>query len=154
MPYMFDTMFSAEGRRAKSSSRKRFKTLKTIDSDLREVLHEDEKVYFLAKNEVNSALDNLRSSFLRVGLFALSQNRRVVLLTTERILLLRIGRKDKLTKLKSQMRYAAIQRVSSTSFANLNLVDLLVGALFVFAIFHEIDALHTRNVARQGIYPG
>lgn len=113
MPYFFDKIFSAKGWRERSLSKRKFKLLKGIDKQIRAMLNEGEKVYFLSSGIESSFAE----SFL-LGWVMYYINRMAIIFTTQRILLLQIGTRDKLLHLKFQIRYPAITQSSRSFFGN------------------------------------
>lgn len=113
VPYLFDKIFSAEGWRARSLSKKKFKLLKKIDSQVRAMLREGEKVYFITWGVESSLLE----SFF-VGQIMYYINRAAFVFTTERILLLQISVRNKPLHLKSQIEYLAIAKIGRTMLGN------------------------------------
>jgi hypothetical protein len=108
-PYDYPLLFSTEGWWARRRSRQRFRLLKGIDPKLREVLREDERVYFITTGTTVS----LGEQFF-VGWLAYYLNRRALVFTTERILFVAIDRRHRARALLSQIPYAALASVRTT----------------------------------------
>ncbi len=108
-PYVYSAVFPSSNFRERSASRKRFKLLQRIDEELRAMLHEGERVYFLTSG---IAISFWESYFL--GLFMYYINRRAIVLTSERIMLLQINWRRRPGKLRTQIQYPAITRVTRT----------------------------------------
>lgn len=110
MPYIFDNFFSTEGWGAKSASKKKFQLLKAIDNQVRKMLEADEKVHFITPGvEVSGG-----EAFFIGALWLQYINRRALIFTNKRILLLQIDSKNKPRPLKYQIRYPAIKKISSS----------------------------------------
>lgn len=113
MPYSFDKIFSTEGWGAKSLSKKKFKLLKEIDSQIRAMLNENEKVQFISWGVDTPLIDQF---FIGWVLYYI--NRMAFVFTTERILLLQISTRNKPLALKGQIRYPAIAKSGHTIFGD------------------------------------
>ena len=108
-PYDYGMMFKADGFFARWRSKKRFSLLKGIDVQLRRVLHDGEKVFFMTPGTTVS----IGEQFF-VGWIAYYLNARALVFTTERVLLLAIDSRKRAGRLVSQIPYTAIASVSST----------------------------------------
>lgn len=109
-PYEFALLFQAEGWRARRRARIRFKMLRAIDSQLRRMLRSDERVYFVTSGTTTDASEHF---FFNAGI-AQALNRRALVLTTERVLLLQIDHRQRPRELASQISYASIAEVKAT----------------------------------------
>lgn len=107
MPYCFDKIFSTEGWGAKSLSKKKFKLLKNIDSQIRAMLNENEKVHFISWGVQSSALE---SSFIEWSYYI---SRVAFVFTNQRIIFLRISSRNKPLELRYQIRYPVITKIGS-----------------------------------------
>ncbi|MFI5316006.1 MAG: hypothetical protein ACHQ6T_09900 [Myxococcota bacterium] len=107
--YAFSKIFEAKAWGAARRNRERLKLLQSLDRALEEMLHDGERVECVAWGEEYSLLE---SYFLRV--WAHFMNRRALLLTSERVLVLQISVRRKLLELKSQVRFAAIEKAKTT----------------------------------------
>jgi hypothetical protein len=116
-------MFSRDGFFARRRSKKRFKLLRAIDGKVRQILRPDERVFFATTGTTLS----LSEQFF-VGWMAMYLNRRALVFTTERILLLQVDRHFRPHGLVSQMPLPAIASVKST----------LSGACRVKLLNHEV----------------
>lgn len=116
MPYSFDKIFSVEGWGAKSLSKKKFKLLKNIDNQIREMLNENEKVHFISWGVQSSTLE---SFFIGWVIYYIS--RMAFVFTNQRILLLQISSRNKPLHLRCQIKYPAITKISSTILRNLKI---------------------------------
>lgn len=149
MPYLFDKIFSAEGKDAKSLLQKKFKLLKSIDREVREMLNEDEKVYFLSSGLQTSIAEEY---FAGVA-YAFSINGRAIIFTTQRILLLQINgvrrfpalypfssRDEDIRplSLKFQIQYSTIKEINRTLFGNLK-IKFQNGGSLIFAYLPKED---------------
>jgi len=109
-PYVFSQMFSADGWRARSRSKKTFKLLKKIDAPLREMLREDERVFYVTRGIAQPRI--LEWYFLGAALYYLNQ--RAIVLTNQRILLLQINWRQDPREMRNQIAYTSVSRVKST----------------------------------------
>lgn len=108
LPYRFDTIFEDESRSDRRRSKKKFKLLRRIDDKLREVLDEGEEVRFLTRGTIFTFWE---SYFL--GWLLYYFNKRAVVLTDRRILLLQIQWRSTPGVLASQIRYRGIEKVKA-----------------------------------------
>lgn len=108
LPYRFDTIFDDESRGARRRSKKKFKLLRRIDEKLREMLNEGEQVRFLSRGTTFTLLE----SYL-LGWLLYYFNKRAVVLTDRRIILLQIHWRSKPGVLASQIRYRGIEKVKT-----------------------------------------
>ena len=99
-PYRFDSIFEDGGWWAGLRPRGKFRFLRRIDDELREVLEEDEEVYFLCSGSDTSGIE---AFFLGWWLYLLF--RRAIVLTDRRILFLQIDIGKRPKGLRSQLRY-------------------------------------------------
>ena len=114
--FAFETIFDESSFAGQQRSRKKFRMLKRIAPRLREILREGEKVRYLTRGKRYAE----RESFLAgvaVGLL----NRRAVVVTNQRIILLQIGNRSKPKDFVEQIRYTAIADVSPTLFSNIRI---------------------------------
>ena len=107
-PYNFAMLFKGQGFFARLRAKRRFKLLKAIDDKLRRVLQPGEKVYFLTQGSTVS----LGEQFI-VGWIAFYLNKRALAFTSNRIVLLQIGSRNRPGVLVSQMPYGAIASIRS-----------------------------------------
>ena len=117
IPYRFDQIFSAEGFGAKRLEKKRLKLMKAIDERVRSFLAEGETVEFVTWGVEYSFAEQYF-----MGVWAQIMNRRAVILTNKRILLIQISSRNKVLQLKSQIRYTAISGFAKRSFGYMGLV--------------------------------
>jgi hypothetical protein len=117
LPYRFDQIFSAEGFGAKRLAKRRLKLMKAIDERIRSFLTEGETVDF-----VTWGVDYSFAEHYFMGIWAQLMNRRAVILTNRRILLIQINSRNKVLQLKSQIRYTAITKLSKSMLGHVGLV--------------------------------
>lgn len=110
MPYIFKNFFSTEGWGAKSASKRKFKLLKEINKQVLSMLANDEKVHFITTGVEISNME----AFLVGVLWLQYINRRALVFTDKRILLIQIDSKNKPRHLKSQIKYPAIRKISGS----------------------------------------
>ncbi|MFW6079565.1 MAG: hypothetical protein ACODAE_08090 [Gemmatimonadota bacterium] len=115
-PYVFETIFDGADARARRLSRKKLKLLRRIDERLRAVLDEGERVRYVT---FGSAIDN--SNHLVTWLAARIMNRRAIVLTDRRMLLLQIDDRLRPKRLVNQIRYPAIHEVTAGRTGNVRL---------------------------------
>jgi hypothetical protein len=116
LPYRFDRIFQGEGMRARRLSRQRFQLLRRLEADLARMLEAGEQVEYVSWGIEYSFLE---AYFL--GLWHYVLNRRAVVLTDRRILLLQIDSRRRLRDLKYQVRYDAVRRFARGTFGYLGL---------------------------------
>ena len=116
LPYRFDQIFSAEGFGAKRLEKKRLKLMKAIDERVRTFLAEGEKVEF-----VSWGVEYSFAEHYFMGVWAQLLNRRAVIITNRRILLMQINSRNKVLQLKNQLRYTAITKFAKGTFGYLGL---------------------------------
>ena len=132
-PYEYGTMFPADGYWARRASRKRFTLLKRIDESLRAMLRPGERVVFLSRG----VLSSFAESYL-VGALIYYINRRAIVLTTERIILMEIDGRQRPGALRSQVPLRSIERFGRTLLGN-TVLRLADGAKCVFAYVTRKD---------------
>lgn len=108
-PYEFATLFPGDGFLARRRSVRRFKLLKKIDERLQGVLLPGERVIFITTGTTMSIMEQFF-----VGLVAYYLNKRAIIFTTERILLLQVDSRNRPQDLLSQISYVEISALSST----------------------------------------
>lgn len=108
-PYEYGTLFQGDGFMARLRCKKRLRLLKRIDFKLRHILERGEKVHFVTTGTTISA----RERFF-FGLLAYYLNRRALVFTSRRILLLQVNESDHPRELVSQLPYASIASVKAS----------------------------------------
>lgn len=108
-PYDFQTLFAGEGWLARRRSKRRFQLLKKLDPRIRPILRPEERVFFVTAGTTVSLAEHFF-----VGWAAYYLNRRALVFTTQRILLVQIDSRKRPRDLVSQLRYEQIASVSST----------------------------------------
>ena len=104
-PYRFDQIFGGEGFGAKRLAKQRLKLVQQIDSDVRKLLAEGERVEFVSWGVDHSIVEQYF-----MGLWAVLINRRALVFTDRRLLMIQINSRRKVLELKSQVRYEAIEK--------------------------------------------
>lgn len=117
-PYVFSRMFDATGRRARRRSRKRLKLLRRIDVPLRAMLREGERVFFVTSGVLHPSFFDWY--FLGWALYYL--NRRAIVLTNQRILLLQIDSRKRPREMRNEISYTSVSRVKNTFLGNTKIV--------------------------------
>lgn len=108
-PFDYAVMFKTDGFFARRRAKTRFKLLKAIERKLLGILQPQERVYWITTGTTVS----IGERFF-VGWIAYYLNRRALVFTTERVLLLEISLNEKPGHLVSQITYTAIASVKST----------------------------------------
>ena len=111
LPYRFDQIFSAQGFGAKRLERNRLKLMKEIDPLVQRLLADGERVQF-----VTWGMDYTFLEQFIMGIWALLINRRALVLTDRRILILQIDTRRRALDLKAQLRYQAIEKITKGTF--------------------------------------
>ena len=132
-PYDYQTIFPTGGFFVRRASQKKLALLKRIDEQLRTMLRPGERVAYLTSGVLHSFWE---SYFFGVPAYYL--NRRALVLTTERLILIQIDSKNRPQQLKSQLYLSDIERLGSTGFGNAKL-RLKSGKNFVFAYVPKRD---------------
>ncbi|MFW6201396.1 MAG: hypothetical protein ACOC8B_02380 [Gemmatimonadota bacterium] len=107
LPYVFETIFDDTDPRARRLSQKKLKLLRRIDERLRAVLRDGERVRYVT---FGSAIDH--PDQLLTWLVARIMNRRAIVLSDRRMLLLQIDERLRPKRLVNQIRYPAIHEVT------------------------------------------
>jgi hypothetical protein len=105
-PYEYATVFQGDGFMGRQRCKNRLRLLKRIDFKLRHILERGEKVHFVTTGTTVGAGER----FL-FGLLAYCLNRRALVFTSRRILLLHINASNRPCELVSQLPYASIASV-------------------------------------------
>jgi hypothetical protein len=108
-PYEYQTLFEAKSWFERRRAKRRFQLLKKLDPKLRAVLRPDERVFFVTAGTTMSAAEQFF-----VGWAASILNRRALVFTTERMLLVQIDSRNRPLHLLSQLRFDQIASVKST----------------------------------------
>jgi hypothetical protein len=117
LPFRFDQIFQGgEGFFARRLAKQRFQLLSRLEGDIGRMLEPGERVEYVSWATEYSALE---AYFM--GLWHYLLNRRAVLLTDRRILLLQIDSRRRLRELKFQIRYEAIRGFSRRTLGYLSL---------------------------------
>ncbi|HEB89981.1 MAG TPA: hypothetical protein ENI85_10455 [Deltaproteobacteria bacterium] len=111
LPYRFDQIFRAEGFGAKRLEKNRLKLMKAIDPVVQRLLADGERVQFVTWGTEYSLIEHLI-----MGVWAFLINRRALVLTDRRILLLQIDSRQRALDLKAQLRYQAIEKRARHAF--------------------------------------
>lgn len=109
-PYEYGMLFEAKGWWAKRRAKARLVLLRKIDAKLRRVLRPDERVYYVS----TGVISNFKEQFFEGSAATYYVNLRALVFTTERIVLLQIGSRQKPGLLVSELPYAALREVKST----------------------------------------
>jgi hypothetical protein len=117
IPYRFDQIFSAVGWGAKRLEKNRLKLMKAIDPQLQTILADGEKVRFVSWGVDYSFVEQYF-----MGLWAHLINRRALVFTDRRIVIIQINSRLKVLDLKKQLRYQAIDKFAKRSFGYIGLI--------------------------------
>ncbi len=108
-PYEFATLFKTEGFMGRRRCQQRLKLLKAVDIKLAHILERGEKVHFITTGTTTGATERIL-----VGWAAYHLDRRILVLTSRRILLLQVNARNRPTDPVSQLPYANIAGVKAT----------------------------------------
>ena len=111
IPYRFDQIFNAKGFGAKRLAKNRLKLMKAIDSQVQNILTDGEKVQFVSWGVEYSFAEQCL-----MGLWAHLINRRALVFTDRRILMIQINSRRKVLDLKMQLRFQAIDKFATRTF--------------------------------------
>lgn len=142
-PYRFDSIFEDEGWWSRLRSKRKLELLRRIDEELRELLDEDEEVYFLSTGSDTSGVE---AFFLGWWLYLLF--RRAIVLTDRRILFLQIDIRGRPKEIRSQLRYPAIAGVEGTLLGRAKF-ELQNGETEVLAFAPRRDAGSIREITGE-----
>ena len=117
MPYGFGEIFTGEGFFARDLDPKRLRMIQSIDPALRALLAPGERVEFVTWGIEYSLFEHWV-----MGIWAWAINRRAIVVTSDRLLLLQIDGRRRVRELKSEVRYPAIARFAKRTFGHLGLV--------------------------------
>ena len=115
-PFVLETILDDSGWWARRLSRKKRKLIDRIEGKVRAILAPGERVRYLS---FGIGVSFLESYFL--GWLMAYLNRRAILLTDRRIILLQIDRRDRPGVVVSQVRYGCIRKVGRTLLGNTRL---------------------------------
>lgn len=132
-PYDFQRLFRADGFWARRASQKRFRLLKRIDESLRALLWPAERVVFMTSGVLYSFWE---SYFFGLPMYYL--NRRALVLTDMRLILLQIDRRRRPRELRSHILLRAIKSLKRTILGNTGL-RLNSGKKFTIAYIPRAD---------------
>lgn len=115
-PFVMETILDRSTWSAQRQSRRKSRLLARVESRVRAMLEQGERVRYVA---FASGFSFWESFFLGWGMYYV--NRRAILLTDRRMLLLQVDRRQRPKKLVSQIRYASIRQVTATFLGNTRL---------------------------------
>jgi hypothetical protein len=138
--YSFSTIFDERTWRSRGRSKKKLKLLKRMDPKIRSALQEGEKVRYVTHG---TGVSFWESYFLGWVMYFL--NRRAILITDRRILLLQIDSRMRPSVLASQLRYSAIRKIGRTILGNTK-IALGNGKTCVFAYVPKADRKFLQNL--------
>lgn len=142
-PYVFSSIFNNDNWRARRLSAKKLKLLREIDDVLRSILTTGEKVHFVT---FGNGVSFWESYFL--GWVAYYINRRAIVLTDRRIVLLQIDRKLRPHTFRSQMRYLSIDRLTLPLLGGMK-VGMRSKKTHLFAYVPRRDRVPMREFIRR-----
>jgi len=132
-PYDYQTLFRSGGFLARRASQKKLGLLKKVDEALRAMLRPSERVVFLCHAVAHSFWE---SYF--VGLVIYYLNRRALVLTNERIILIQIDSRRRPRDLRSQIPLGAVESLKRSGLRNV-VLRLRSGARLVFVSLSRGD---------------
>jgi hypothetical protein len=144
--YVFRQIFSDQGWRARRRSKKTFKLLKKIDVALRAVLRDGEQVFFLTHGTASPSF--VEWYFLGVVLYYM--NRRAIVLTNQRVLLLQIDSRWRPRHFRSQIRWECVAQLRTTALGNMK-VTFHSGGSMMFTGVPRADRKWLANVMNDVI---
>jgi len=145
LPYRFDRIFTAEGFGARRLEKKRLRLMKGIDPLLKSFLAEGEKVDFVTWGVEYSFAEQFF-----MGIWAQLFNRRALVFTDRRILILQISSRHKVLDLKMQIRFQAIDGFAKRTFGYIGLV-LRNGKRFLITGMPGKDRKAIRSILEERI---
>lgn len=129
LPYRFDQVFSAKGFGAKRLEKKRLKLIKEINPVVQTLLTEGEQVQFVSWGAEYSFVEQYF-----MGIWAHLINRRALVFTNRRILIIQIDSRRKALKLKTQLRFECIESLAKRTFGYIGFVLRNKKKLFITGI--------------------
>lgn len=117
IPYQFDQIFSAQGFGAKRLAKNRLKLMKAIDSHVQNILTDGEKVEFVSWGVDYSFVEQFF-----MGMWSHLINRRALVFTDRRILMIQINSRRKVLDLKMQLRFQSIEKFATRTFGYIGFV--------------------------------
>jgi hypothetical protein len=132
-PFALDTILDHSTWLARRLSKKKLKLLTRIEAKVRTLLEDGERVRYVT---FGSTVSFWESYFL--GWMMIYVNRRAILLTDRRVILLQIDSRRRPRHLVSQVRYASIRKVRRTLLGSTR-ITLDDGKTFVFAYIPKRD---------------
>ncbi len=126
LPYDFPTMFPTDGFWARRASQRKLGFLRKVDEPLRAMLHPDERVLFFTHAVAHSFWESYLLGFPMYYL-----NRRVLVLTTERLILVQIDSRRRPRELRAQVPLGAVEGFRRTLLGN-TVMRLRSGQRYVF----------------------
>lgn len=144
-PYDYQSMFPTGGFFVRRRSQKKLAFLKRLDEPLRAMLSPTERVLYLSSGSIHSAVE----SFL-FGAWSYYLNRRALILTTERLILLQIDSRNRPGELRSQVPLESVAKLGVTAFGNTK-IQVTSGKSYVLTYVPRADrkALKDRIAAAQ-----
>lgn len=116
-PYVFSRMFSDDSRADRRRSKRAFKLLKKIDRPLRAMLREGERVSFLSSGVVQPRF----LEWYLLGWAVYRMQRRALVVTSQRLLLLQIDARGNPRETRNQVSYAAVDTLRKTVLGNVKI---------------------------------
>lgn len=141
-PYDFQRIFRTDSWGARRLSKQKFKLLRKVDPQIRAMLHEGERVYYVTWGVEYSILEGLL-----LGWVMFLMNRRAFVFTTQRVLLIQVGSRHNPLELRAQIRYPAIEKVKSSLGGNLK-ISFANGKSVVFASMPRRDRKFIQELTR------
>ena len=115
-PYVYASLFPAESRRDRRRSKRRFTLLRRLDPALRPMLDDGERVIFLTAGSVTTFWGQLFGGWLTYAV-----NRRAIVATNRRVLLLQIGSRGTPRVLRAEIGYGAVAEIKTGLLSNVQL---------------------------------
>lgn len=145
LPYNYPSLFPVDGFWARRASQRRLKVLKRIDEPLRALLWPDERVSFISVGVLYSFWE---SYFFGLPMYFL--NRRALVLTNERLILIQVNSSNKPRELRAQIPLRAMARFGTTWLGNTT-VKLKKGKSYTVAYLPRRDRARLAMLASQAM---
>lgn len=143
--YVFSRIFPTEGRGAKRRAKQLFKLLKKIDEPLRAMLREGERVSIVTTGVV-------QPSFLEwylLGWAFYAMQRRAIVVTNQRLILLQIDSRDRPGETRNQISYNAVADVRGNWMGNVR-VDFRDGRSAQLTAIPSVDRKRLVRIFERG----
>jgi hypothetical protein len=142
-PYLYASIFRADTWRQRRLAKKKLRLLKRIDGPLRAMLQPGEQVSFVTWGSPISFWE-----YFAMGWAMYYLNRRAMVLTNRRILLLQVSSRDRPRELRAEIDYRAIAEVKRSGLGNTR-ISFRSGKSRAFAYIPGADRRFLRETAER-----